>query len=119
MSQEQDFNPNVRFDEEMLLCPRCGFLYTHATGVDVFSRAEDAQEGRRVSVRSKSLRTDTDIKQNPSLRRGGIRIFFWCEGCGQTSGLVLCQHKGITLVSWESTPVVDDDTDAEGMPSTI
>jgi hypothetical protein len=37
---------------------------------------------------------------NPSSRRGGIAIRFWCEGCPFISELTLAQHKGSTEVEW-------------------
>ena len=50
---------------------------------------------------------DTKVKQcssdesnNPSLRRGGINIWFICELCQYISVLTIAQHKGKSLVRW-------------------
>jgi hypothetical protein len=40
---------------------------------------------------------------NPSSRRNGVVIRFWCEDCDVISELTLEQHKGNTLLRWRST----------------
>jgi hypothetical protein len=37
---------------------------------------------------------------NPSSRRGGVAIRFWCEGCDSAPELTLEQHKGETHLHW-------------------
>ena len=44
---------------------------------------------------------DTDIRDNPSARRYGLRIFFWCEHCCAVPVLNIYQHKGNTFLRWE------------------
>ena len=82
----------------VLLCPKCGFEYLHHDKVEVFDRIEDATTGLHVTVMSEPSRVNVDesIVGNPSSRRHGVRIEFWCEGCSERSALTLAQHKGVT-----------------------
>lgn len=89
-----------KFDTEMdppeLLCPSCGFNYLHHFRVDVFERNEDANQGLHVTVDNLTLKTTTDLTGNPSSRRDGVVVDFWCEGCHEISRLSIAQHKGVT-----------------------
>lgn len=100
----------------ILLCPRCGKdSYLHHQGVSYFARQEDGAFGTRVDVREKDVdeipfhqvcvSTDTHnrLVENPSRRRGGIAISFWCELCGGSYEFCIAQHKGQTLVFWRDT----------------
>lgn len=86
-----------------LLCPACGFNYLHHEHVEIFERGEDAPHGVHVSVKGGKAEIDTDISSNPSLRRHGLSIQFWCERCHSISVLHLSQHKGCTLVDFVDT----------------
>ena len=90
-------------DEHTLLCP-CGDMYIHQRAVEVFNRSEDAEEGTHVLVDEENITVDRDLTGNPSLRRQGLSIYFWCEGCGDTSKLTIAQHKGVTLVEFAIVP---------------
>ncbi len=81
-----------------LKCPSCGFNYLHHDKVEVFERSEDAEHGLHVVVENGSVKTDTDLQGNPSSRRHGLAIHFWCEGCDEKPVLTLIQHKGNTYV---------------------
>lgn len=78
-----------------LLCACCGESngLHHAT-IDVFDRQEDATKGLHVHVHAGQAAIDTDLTGNPSARRDGIKITFWCELCGGSSSLSIAQHKG-------------------------
>jgi hypothetical protein len=41
-----------------------------------------------------------ESEQNPSERRGGVTIRFWCENCHSLSELALAQHKGCSVLAW-------------------
>ncbi len=94
-----------------LLCPRCGADNLHHTYVTTFDRSEDAAtvietriEGGKVTVLPASLGDD-----NPSRRRDGIVIGFWCEQCGQAPiELCIAQHKGSTEIGWRFDPSIAD-----------
>lgn len=80
----------------LLLCPNCGNGCTHHTTVDVYSCAEDAPASRtRVG--------DDEMVPigNPSKRRSGLNIGFYCETCPQRFWLCIAQHKGSTYVTVE------------------
>ena len=82
-----------------LLCPRCEFDHLHHYQVDVFERKEDAATGLHVHVADCSSSIDTHLRGNPSSRRGGVAVRFWCEGCHAKLLLTIAQHKGVTLVN--------------------
>lgn len=95
-------NMSEAFDETMLRCPACGSIHLHHNKVDVFERRhEDSAEGFHVAVDcdAASATVDKSIAGNPSERRGGISITFWCEQCEAISRLDLVQDKGRSLVS--------------------
>lgn len=81
-----------------LRCPSCGFHYLHHDKVEVFERGEDAENGLHVVVESGTVRTDTNLQRNPSSRRHGLSVHFWCEGCDAKPVMTLIQHKGNTFV---------------------
>lgn len=86
-----------------LECPAChrgqGALH-HATVEAYFRRMEDSEDGTAVLV-SPTGAARGNMARNPSDRRDGIRIGFRCE-CGAHPTLSIAQHKGATLVCWES-----------------
>ena len=91
----------IRFKDEALCCPHCGDDYLHHKEVEVFDRLEDADVGAHVIVMRGVARFDASMVGNPSSRRGGMRIRFYCESCAMRPYLVISQHKGQTLVFWE------------------
>lgn len=96
----------------VLACPRCnaedGAL--HHVDVTAFDRFEDAIWTTVTTVRQglvSSQRIPSIDCGNPSSRRHGLSIGFWCEQCGKeqwgtraTMWLDIAQHKGATLMSW-------------------
>lgn len=85
------------------LCPFCGFNFTHHGKVEVFGRDEDDMNPNHVTVDGYEVKIDRDNINNPSSRRGGIKIRFWCEGCSHVYYLTFAQHKGNTIISVEET----------------
>ncbi len=87
-----------------LICPiggRCEGM--HHSGVKVFDRNEDEDTGLFVHVREQTVQVATKIPEgNPSLRRGGLVLGFWCELCGGSAELCIAQHKGWTYVAWRN-----------------
>jgi len=81
--------------------------------VEVWEREEDAGTGIHVTVDGVDRPTagrgvprvtvDADMEGNPSDRRHGLRIFFWCEHCTDEIELALDQHKGTTFLRCAST----------------
>jgi hypothetical protein len=85
-----------------LLCPNCGHGYLHHEGVVSYDRGEDDALIMMTTVRGQ--RTSTFLTQNnaqnPSARRDGVAIGFWCEHCHQHWELTIAQHKGKSLCRW-------------------
>jgi len=86
-------------------CARCGGEFVFFTRVELFDREEDARKGLHVDVlmndgwhrnHDQSVLTDieSELPNNPSWRRGGMRIYIRCEQCGKDSVLSLAAHKG-------------------------
>jgi hypothetical protein len=81
-----------------LQCPACGFNYLHHEKVEIFERNEDEEKGLHVTVENGVVTTDMNLSGNPSARRHGLTIQFWCEGCEAKPVLSISQHKGNTWV---------------------
>lgn len=121
---------NESYDIGALVCPCCGQSCggLHHSFVEVFCReSEDAEHGIHATIASNTFMNFSDMPgvaeavqkngrppyplldrhtahdvpgSNPSLRRDGIRIGFFCEqGCRAT--LAIAQHKGTTYIWWE------------------
>ena len=95
--------------ENSLQCPLCEGGNLHHTKVTVFNRVPD--DGRvRVSVVGDLVvvkETDSLGSGNPSGRRDGLRISFWCETCDEGTkipDLCIVQHKGTTYIYWDEEP---------------
>lgn len=98
-------------DLTLLLCPNCGNGCTHHTVVDVYSRGEDA-----AATRTRVGDDDMSALGNPSRRREGLNVGFYCESCPQRFWLCIAQHKGSTYVTVERgelVPAAVDDGDPE------
>jgi len=99
-----------------IACPNCGGINLHHSLVTTFWREkEDADHGLRVmSGRPGEHRQSQDVESivktttamtgNPSSRRDGVEIRFWCENCHALPRLLLAQHKGTTELKW-ATPI--------------
>jgi len=90
--------PSSDADREELLCPSCGGAFLHHDRVEVFQRDEDQTHGVHVLVEDDKVTIDTSLERNPSARRHGLVIGFWCETCNSRSTLDIAQHKGNTHV---------------------
>jgi hypothetical protein len=106
-----------------LICPRCdaeeGTGNLHHVGFDIYEREEDAEVVTKIEVSSIYDREDpvdpnfglgqvlkvsqikSDDADNPSLRRRGVVIHFYCEQCGENIALTFAQHKGDTIMKWQ------------------
>ena len=96
-----------------LQCPSCGGELLHHAGLVAYDRHEDAPETVVTELRpdgslSRYSRS-SQFTDNPSSRRDGIAIRFWCEECGAgdfedphtaSYELTIAQHKGRTHLSW-------------------
>lgn len=81
-----------------LLCPNCNSNYLHHDRVEIFDRSEDATSGLHVTIAEGKATIDSSLSGNPSTRRHGLTVHFWCEECKATPLLTIAQHKGNTIV---------------------
>jgi hypothetical protein len=89
-------------NEWTLLCPNCGDTYLHHDKVEVFNRLqEDEESGLHVLVQNQNHASDSSMEENPSSRRDGLFVRFWCENCDAISKLTIRQHKGITFLKFD------------------
>lgn len=93
---------------EPLECPSCheDYSYLHHETVEIFNPVqEDAKDGLHIKVLNEEMHVDRALNGNPSSRRHGLTISFFCETCPARPVLCLVQHKGCTYIYWEP----DDD----------
>ena len=102
-------------DNTWLVCPECGNNYLHHNALTVYNRAEDApatrvthlgtaMDGFSPNATDDTLTSATvksDACDNPSSRRHGLQIRFYCETCAAEPTLNLYQHKGFTGLEWK------------------
>lgn len=90
--------------EAVLVCGHCGCdsNYLHHKTVTVYSRPhEDGNVSEtEVSGTGDVVARKVSLGRNPSSRRDGIAIGFWCEQCDYYAELTIAQHKGQTCVKW-------------------
>ena len=91
---------NASSQETVLECPSCGSDYLHQKQTDIYERREDEESGLHVRVEGKQATTDANMEGNPSGRRNGLTIQFWCEGCRANPVMSIYQHKGNTYVDF-------------------
>lgn len=91
----------------ILLCPICRGGWLHQAVVWLFERKEDSRSTLRVEVSHETpaaWATWSGSADNPSTRRHGLIIRFWCESCGDGPSrwidLTIAQHKGQTEIAW-------------------
>jgi hypothetical protein len=98
----------VEFDKanrDWLLCPGCKNFELHHEAVTVFER-DELEDGPSGAVevgdelRCRRIEGARAEAGNPSARRNGVAIRFWCEQCSDISELTIAQHKGTSLVQW-------------------
>ena len=100
----------------VLQCRVCRDGYTYQSTVEVFSCDEDGG-GVRASIGDGVVTVNSYMKNNPSPRRQGIRIYFYCESCHADSHkgeipppyeLLIYQHKGQTC--YETVYYIEDES---------
>jgi hypothetical protein len=99
----------------MLKC-KCGGDYLHQGNVTIFQRSEDADTTTVIAQNDKTVQVSdfpSDDTCNPSPRRHGLILEFWCEMCNngvipededgkpvEAYRLAIFQHKGQTYMEW-------------------
>jgi hypothetical protein len=95
----------IKFNDYGLLCPSCGGNYLRHDGVFVFNRVEDGKVTTVTTMNGGETtvcQVPSERTSNPSSRRHGIAIRFWCELCAGTAELAIAQHKGCTPCEWRN-----------------
>ena len=96
--------------DTILQCPFCGGENLHQCSVEVWQRVrEDAElEINHVKITEGmhygEVTIDSEIEGNPSQRRDGVAVGFWCETCPFEFRLLIWQHKGTTFQRWLRRP---------------
>lgn len=86
-----------------LCCPKCGGAHLHHELVVVSQRFEDEDTCLQVSVGNRQCSVSEEGNNlNPSSRRHGLSIRFWCEICQAKPKLSIAQHKNSTKMYWET-----------------
>lgn len=104
---------NIKFNNKLKLkCPCCGEEYIRHTGVKVFSRKEDDEYTSVTKVECDGEINHrlllSNLTNNPSKRREGLIIKFFCEICQSTFSLAISQHKGNTFFEWYKDVLYDN-----------
>jgi len=87
-----------------LYCPNCGEPYLHHRVVNVYSRHEDGPSQLTSVTADGAVTVQPNVAGNPSARRDGVAIKFFCEQCGGGFALELAQHKGMSQLLWRELP---------------
>lgn len=88
-----------------LLCPLCTGAFLHSTYVVVYDRHQGGLKTFETTIdhveMSRSA-VDSEVSDNPSEKRHGLAVGFYCEDCGEDEEfeLTFAQHNGQTLVQW-------------------
>ena len=86
-------------EDGVLACPECGSESLHQDSVSAWFRPEDADIYTGYRVATGGVRV-LGTEGNPSGRRDGMFVTFWCEGGDHQPRLIISQHKGATTVRW-------------------
>lgn len=94
----------IRVVDDELLCPACGFNFTHVDRVEVGTAsgwgasitAGGEDELAYAHARHESL---TSTVHDHAGRRHTITLIVTCEGCDTVSTIAFGQHKGVTYVA--------------------
>jgi hypothetical protein len=111
MRTQSMHGPGTVSQERCLRCPNCNSFYLHHYEMWIYERREDAEQETVTIVGGGDLVRGIVCgpSGNPSGRRGGISIRFWCEECGRSDlELTLAQHKGETLIAWRDIDRLDN-----------
>lgn len=93
----------------VLNCP-CGMNNLHQSKYEIFDRGEDSERVTKTVIENKDVfitDVSNQLSGNPSSRRHGMKIHFWCEG-GHDMVLNIYQHKGCTFMEWDKEWTEDD-----------
>lgn len=88
-------------DNAYMTCPNCGGEHLHQDRCEVYWRqSEGGPSDTIISSTAESTKQSGVQDRNPSDKRDGVLIRFWCENCSAHPELAVYQHKGNTIVRW-------------------
>tara|TARA_R100001244_G_C5162413_1_gene131116 strand:+ start:95 stop:421 length:327 start_codon:yes stop_codon:yes gene_type:complete len=88
-------------DMVFTMCPYCRGNNLHQDKVAVWFGGEMSPfNDIQVVVDQEGISEGTSQEGNPSSRRDGLLIRFWCETCDNIPSLSISQHKGSTFIQW-------------------
>jgi len=97
----------IEFDDSSapanLICPKCQGQYLQHDAITIFERDEEDAPSHALHVeggRLSKIEGAQADRANPSLRRNGVSVRFWCESCRAIQELTIEQHKGSTYMRW-------------------
>lgn len=92
----------------VLQCAHCvkgDAIWMHQYQVELYERVGGEEDGQcymiGVNAPDVVFIPITPEANNPSSRRDGMKIYFWCEWCDRDTILEISQHKGQTLFGIE------------------
>lgn len=100
----------LNIEDEELQCPNCKNSFLHHSFVQIFERVKEDGESNAIQIdginsSGKFLISMSENNQrNPSARRDGIIIGFWCECCSAHIEMHIAQHKGCTELWMQHDP---------------
>ena len=94
----------IQVVDDELLCPACGFNFTHVDRVEVgtasgWGATIDAGGEDELSYARARHTALTSIVGGHAGRRHTITLIVSCEGCDAVSTIAFGQHKGVTVVT--------------------
>jgi hypothetical protein len=88
---------------DIVRCVWCGGENLHHEGLTVFGRSEDNDKTLEIEISrmgewptAATRFVPSSQSANPSFRRTGLTVQFWCELCPGLTELRIAQHKGTT-----------------------
>ena len=90
----------MKIDSDLLCCEHCGEINLHQHKISMFCRDED-KDVQHIIIDAISGQIEEGIDRsgrNPSSRRQGMIISFYCEHCDYETDLLIGQHKGVTEI---------------------
>ena len=101
-----DEDATIGTTQTALRCAHCDESYgLHRTETIHFLRDDEDTESGLLVVTSSWSSVNKNINNmagNPSARRSGLLMRFFCEACSQHSELTFAQHKGATYVEMKA-----------------
>ena len=97
-----------------LACPSCGETNLHHSTIHIYETDSEDGPGTHAKVFEGEITVNRRMAENPSDRRSGLTIDFWCEHCDGIMRLNIAQHKGSTNIAWSPQPVEHFNPEKDG-----